>query len=324
MEIHKRIGYCCINLELQGSDGISTNRHIIKKTFDAQKETNEVVSRLALQNVKDLVKIIQWNERKGIKFFRMSSNMFPWMSEYELKSLPDWPMIEKNLLLAGSLATKYNQRLEMHPGPFNVLGSSNGFVVRKTVKELDQHAEIFDAMGFEPSHWNQINIHLNTTQGGKEECAKRFIKGFNKLHPNTQARLVIENDDKPSQYSVKDLYELLYKEIQIPITFDSHHHKFCSGNLTHEEAAKLASSTWGNVPAGFHFSSTINHESPDQMARAHADWIYEEITDWGTGAWIMVEAKLKERAIIKYINEGIMPSEYEEKYNLINEQEILL
>ena len=36
------------------------------------------------------------------------------------------------------------------------------------------------------------------------------------------------------------------------------------------------------------------------------------------------KAKLKERAIIKYINEGIMPSEYEEKYNLINEQEILL
>jgi UV DNA damage endonuclease len=317
--INQRIGYCCINLELQDSEGISTNRHVIKRTFEAQRETNEVVSRLALQNVKDLVKIIQWNERKGIKFFRISSNMFPWMSEYELTSLPDWPMIEKNLQLAGSLATKYNQRLEMHPGPFNVLGSLNGFVVKKTIKELNQHSEIFDAMGLEPSHWNQINIHLNTTQGGKEECAKRFIKNFKKLHPNTQARLVIENDDKASQYSVKDLYELLYKEIQIPVTFDSHHHKFCSGNLTHEEAAKLAASTWNNVPAGFHFSSTINHESPTQMARAHADWIYEEITDWGTGAWIMVEAKAKEKAILSYINEGIKESDYEEKYELICE-----
>jgi UV DNA damage endonuclease len=317
--IHDRIGYCCINLELQGSEGISTNRHIIKRTFEAQRETNEVVSRLALQNVKDLIKIIQWNERKGIKFFRISSNMFPWMSEYELKSLIDWPMIEKNLQLAGSLATKYGQRIETHPGPFNVLGSLNNFVVKKTIKELNQAAEIFDAMGFEPSHWNQINIHLNTTQGGKEECAKRFIKNFKKLHPNTQARLVIENDDKASQYSVKDLYELLYEEIQIPITFDSHHHKFCSGNLTHEEAAKLAASTWGNVPAGFHFSSTVNHESPTQMARAHADWIYEEITDWGTGAWIMVEAKAKEKAILSYINEGIKSSDYEEKYELICE-----
>lgn len=318
MDMHSRIGYCCINLELQESEGVTTNRHIIKKTFEAQRSTNEVVSQLALQNVKDLIKIIQWNERKGIKFFRISSNMFPWMSEYELTSLPDWPMIEKNLQLAGSLATKYNQRLETHPGPFNVLGSLNNFVVKKTIKELNQASQIFDAMGFEPSHWNQINIHLNTTQGGKEECAKRFIKNFEKLHPNTKARLVIENDDKASQYSVQDLYDLLHKEINIPITFDSHHHKFCSGNLTHEEAAKLAASTWGNIPAGFHFSSTINHEQSDKMARAHADWIYEEITDWGTGAWIMVEAKLKEKSIMSYMKEGVKTSDFQETFELIN------
>ena len=316
--ILERIGYPCINNELKELDGTFTNRHIIKKTYEAQKETNEVVSRLALLNVKDLVKIVQWNERNGIKFFRISSNMFPWMSDYELKSLNDWPMIEKNLQLVGSLATKYGQRLEFHPGPFNVLASANKFVVKKTIKELDQHAEIFDAMGLEPSHWNQINIHVNTTQGGKEECAKRFIEGFRKLKPNTQARLVVENDDKPSQYSVKDLYDLLYDEIKIPITFDSHHHKFCSGNLTHKDAAILAASTWGNIPAGFHFASTINHESPTQMARAHADWIYEEITDWGTGAWIMCECKAKERAILSYIKEGVKSSEYEEKFELIN------
>lgn len=317
MNLHERIGYCCINLELQESEGIFTNRSMIKKTYEAQRETNAVVSALALQNVKDLVKIIQWNERKGIKFFRISSNIFPWMSEYELQDLPDWPMIEKNLQLVGTLATRYGQRLETHPGPFNVLGSLNNFVVKKTIKELDQASQIFDAMGLEPSHWNQINIHLNTTQGGKEECAKRFIKNFDKLHPNTKARLVIENDDKPSQYSVKDLYELLYNDIKIPITFDSHHHKFCSGNLTHEEAAKLAASTWGNIPAGFHFSSTINHEQPEKMARAHADWIYEEITDWNTGAWIMVEAKLKEKSIISYMNEGVKPSDYVETFELI-------
>lgn len=317
--ISQRIGYPCINITLQSSQGIYTNRHIIKRTYEAQKQTNEVVSKLALENVKDLVKIIQWNERKGIKFFRISSNMFPWMSEYEITDLPDWKLISANLKLAGKLATDYGQRLEFHPGPFNVLGSLNNFVVKKTIKDLNQHAQIFDEMGLEPSHWNQINIHLNTTQGGKEESAKRFCKNFHKLSDSAKARLVIENDDKPSQYSVADLYELVYKEIGIPITFDSHHHKFCSGNLTHEEAAKLAASTWGNVPAGFHFASTINHESPNQMARAHADWIYDEVTDYGTGAWIMCECKAKELAIISYLNEGIKQSEYEEKYELITE-----
>jgi UV DNA damage endonuclease len=216
--LSQRIGYPCINITLQSKDGIYTNRHMIKKTFDAQKDTLEHCAKLALLNVQDLVKIIQWNERNGIKFFRISSNMFPWMSEYEIKDLHNWKLISANLKLAGKLATEYGQRLEFHPGPFNVLASQNAFVVKKTVRELNQHAEIFDEMGLEPSHWNQINIHVNTTQGGKDEAAKRFCKGFQKLSPSAKARLVVENDDKPSQYSVSDLYELVYKEIGVPIT----------------------------------------------------------------------------------------------------------
>jgi UV DNA damage endonuclease len=315
--ISERIGYPCINITLQSGQGIYTNRHMIKRTFQAQKETLEGVSRLALENVKDLVKIIQWNERTGIKFFRISSNMFPWMSEYEITDLPDWKLISANLKLAGKLATDYKQRLEFHPGPFNVLASLTPSVVDKTIRELDQHAQIFDEMGLEPSHWNQINIHVNTTQGGKEECAKRFCENFQRLSDSAKARLVVENDDKPSQYSVKDLHELIYTPIGVPITFDSHHHKFCSGNLTHHEAAHMAASTWGNIPAGFHFASTINHESPDQMARAHAEWIYDEVTDYGTGAWIMCECKGKELAILSYLKEGVKTSDYVETYELI-------
>ena len=316
--LHNRIGYPCINTKLQAEEGIYTNRHMIKKTFEAQRSTLEGVSKLSLENCKDLVKIIQWNERNGIKFFRMSSNIFPWMSEYELTDLPDWPLIEKNLQLAGKLATEYGQRLTFHPGPFNVLASTNGFVVKKTIKDLNQHSQIMDVMGLPATPWAKINIHVNTTQGGKGEAAARFCKNFEKLNPNTKSRLVVENDDKPSQYSVADLYQLIYMKIGVPITFDVHHHKYCSGNMDHETAAILAVSTWRkDIPAAFHFASTINHEQPDKMARAHADWIYEELTDFGTGAWIMCECKAKEQAIIRYIKEGVTQSDFVETYQLI-------
>lgn len=306
------LGYPCINISLQEKEGIYTNRHIIKRTFEAQRSTNHLVSKLALDNCKDLVKIIQWNERNKIKFFRISSNMFPWMSEYEITELPDWKLISANLRLAGKLANEFGQRLEFHPGPFNVLASVNPDIVKKTIKDINQHAQIFDEMGYQPTHWNPINIHVNTTQLGKNEAAKRFCKNFEKLSDSAKARLVVENDDKPSQYSVIDLYELLYKEINIPITFDSHHHKYCSGGLDAESAAKLAASTWGYIPAGFHFASTINHESANQMARAHATWIYDEITDYGTGAWIMCECKGKELAILEYLKNGKRDSQYKE------------
>ena len=68
------LGYCCINMTLR-KDKITTNRSMIKKTF--LKEGINRSSDLALQNAKDLVEIIKWNERNGFKLFRMSSDLVP-------------------------------------------------------------------------------------------------------------------------------------------------------------------------------------------------------------------------------------------------------
>ena len=67
---------------------ITTNRSMIKRTF--KERGIAYASELAMQNIKDLKKILEWNEENGIKFYRMSSDVFPWMSEYEFKDLPDY------------------------------------------------------------------------------------------------------------------------------------------------------------------------------------------------------------------------------------------
>ena len=38
---------------------------------------------LGLLNARDLVKLIRWNDRYGIKFMRLSSEMFPFASQKE-------------------------------------------------------------------------------------------------------------------------------------------------------------------------------------------------------------------------------------------------
>ena len=64
------LGYACINMELSNrKDKITTNRSMIKKTFDDKGV--EYASELITQNVIDLNKIIDWNEANDIKFFRM-------------------------------------------------------------------------------------------------------------------------------------------------------------------------------------------------------------------------------------------------------------
>ena len=60
---------------------------------------------------------------RDIRFFRLSSDLFPWSSEYDLTDLPDYEKIGQVLEEAGSYAKQNEIRITTHPWPFNVLGS---------------------------------------------------------------------------------------------------------------------------------------------------------------------------------------------------------
>jgi len=295
------LGYACINTALSANK-IFTNRTMRRKTFDAKGM--DYVSDLALLNVKDLKTHIQWNNEMGIKLFRLSSQLFAWSDEYELCDLKDYDEICELMLEIGDIATKAGQRLTMHPGPYNCLASPNPKVVEKTVRELNKHSEQFNMMGFEPSPYNKINIHVGGAYGDKETTLDRFCKNFYLLRDDTKRRLVVENDDSPNEYSVKDLCRGVHLKIGIPITFDYFHHKFNTGDLTEKEALIAAYATWPEgVTQCCHYSESRRKEQLDESIRpqAHSDLIYEKINTYGLEPDIVIEAKLKEQAIFKRV-----------------------
>ena len=298
-----RIGYACINMTLQKAGGITTNRGMRQKTF--KERGLPYVSDLALQNVRDLVNIVKWNEEMGIKLFRMSSELFPWMTYYDFEDLPDYDKIKNTLKGIGTLAEKYGQRLTFHPSHFNALGSPNPKVLESTIKELNEHSKIMDLMGLSTTVYNKINIHIAGAYGDKQATLDRWISNYHKLDPNTQARLTVENDDKENMYSVQELYDGVYKKCGVPIVFDYFHHKFCTGGLTEEEALKLAASTWPKdiVPLT-HYSESRRKEKLDESikAQAHSDLIKDTIQTYGLDIDVVVEAKHKELAVLNYKN----------------------
>lgn len=303
------LGYCCINMTLQKERKVTIGRGMIKKTFG--EKGIAYASELALANVKDMVEIIKWNHANGIKLYRMSSDMFPWCSEYELKDLPDYEKIKNILKGAGTLARQYGQRLTFHPGPFSVLASANMDVVKKTIKDLNQHGEMMDLLELPRTPYAAINIHVNTTAPNKEDAMKRFCANFMLLDRSVQSRLVVENDDKESQYTVEDLYEHVYSVIKVPITFDYHHHWCHPGALSQQEALRLASKSWPKgVRQLVHFSSckTIHEDATQTNKRAHADYIYDHIDDYGLDLDVEIEAKAKELALFRYANETMATS----------------
>lgn len=292
-----RVGYCCINTELQKRK-ITTNRTMIQRTF--KQRGLKYASELALQNSSDLIKILQWNADNNIHVFRMSSGIFPWGSEYSLTSLPDYFAIASNLARAGQLARDTGQRITAHPDHFVKLGSNKPNVVDNSIKDLELHSEVFDLMGLDASPYNALNIHVGMNFSA--DVVSRWIAAYHRLSPNCRARLVVENDDKASAFSVVQLFTYLHSELNIPITFDYFHHEFHTDDISTQSAAELAAGTWpdGITPL-FHYSESKNiNEGATGNPRAHADYVFKRIDDFGLTLDFDLEAKAKEKALFKY------------------------
>lgn len=296
------LGYACINMTLGNQNPkITTNRSMIKKTF--LDKGVEYAGQLGLENSIDLYKILQWNHENGINLFRISSDIFPWASEYGMENSPYYKRVETILRGCGLFSQKVSMRITSHPGPFNVLTSPRENVIQNTITDLELHGKVFDMMGLEQSPYNLMNIHCNGVYGDKKTAMDRFIDNFQRLSPSVQSRLTVENDDKQSMYSTKDLM-YIHEKLGIPIVFDYHHHRFNTGGQTEREALQLAISTWpkGITPL-VHYSESkaLHEENPKIKPQAHSDYIYQLPETYGYDLDIEVEAKAKELAILPYL-----------------------
>jgi len=301
----RKYGYCCINMTLaESKEKITTNRGMVKKTF--LERGMDYASDLALLNVRDLKKIIEWNHSNSIFMYRMSSDIFPWCSEYEISELKDYQEILDTLKECGDLAKKFEQRITFHPSPYGVLASERPDVVIKAIKELSQHGEIMDMMGLDRSVYYPINIHVNTTKPDKESAANRFCDNFSLLPDSVKSRLVVEVDDKKSQYTSVDLFNMVHSKIGIPVTFDYLHNE-CNkpDNMTEAQSLSVCLSTWPEgIPAITHYSDSrrLNEDSAAREV-AHSDWIWKAPETYGLNFDIEFEVKMKERALLKYLNQ---------------------
>lgn len=288
------LGYACINTYLAGK-GIMTNRGMIRKTF--LEKGMAYASELAFQNVEAFLKILEWNIKKDIKVFRVTSELFPWASEYRIEDLPHFRAIREILEAAGKLPI----RISTHPGPFNKMAGS-GPTLQNTIRDLEVHARVFDLMNLPLSPWNKINIHIGGAYGDKPETLKRFAANLPLLSESVRKRLTVENDDKPGLFAISDLVTL-HEYTGLPLVFDYFHHRLHPGGLSEEEAFFAAYKTWPVKPL-FHYSSS-RREKEDPLAKkeAHSDWVHEPINTYGKDLDIMLETKMKEQSVLKYWKE---------------------
>ena len=238
-----------------------------------RKNAEQIVADRTLNNVVVTRKTLEycalhkWN-------YRISSGMMP------LETLPEanlsiettynYAKIEQEFNLCDTVIKKNKIRCSTHPDQFVVPASATKSVVEKSIVELKSHGKMMDAMGLPQTYESPINIHMNIYKSGTKEIAKRFIDVYNDLPINVKSRLVLENEDKTNSWKVEELYELIYSNTGIPITYDNLHFRCNPGKLSAKEAVKLCMSTWDKYRPLFHFS---DNDTTNKNPRAHGDYV---------------------------------------------------
>ena len=297
-----QLGLCCINtlLRAQKPPVYASRRMIVKSVLE---KGIDVLKEKIIQNLKDVLTIMDWNEKNGIKVYRLSSEMFPHMTNHRIPSYTFDFAIDL-LKQIGKKSRQLNQRLTFHPGQYNVIGSPNKEAFLHTLNDLKYHADVLDFMELDQN--SVMVIHGGGIYGDKQKTFERFCNQFKLLPKNVQNRLVLENCEKC--FSIKDcLY--ISSILNIPVVFDTHHYE-CYKKLHPEEeflsADKYISDileTWKkrNIKPKFHVS-----EQGSGRCGHHSDFI-EKIPEYllsipkkyNQSIDIMIEAKMKEQAIFK-------------------------
>ena len=290
---HLRLGLCCINTLLRKRD-IFCSRTCIRRTFTVERAQEK-----ALHNIRDMIKMIEWNKKNGISCFRISSDIFPHYTDPKTEHY-SLEFAKQLLKKAGDIAKAYGQRILMHPGQYNQIGAIDPDIFESTVKDLQHHADILDAMEMDDD--SVVIIHGGGTYGSKSKTVDRWIKQFESLPVSIKNRLALENCER--SYSVEDCLYMANK-CRIPVVFDFHHyHCWKKVQKPISEIFPLILDTWKqrNRRVVMH----ISDQDPEKKIGAHHDYvesipniIFETIINTGLDIDLEIEAKMKEQAIFK-------------------------
>ncbi|KAI2629203.1 UV-endonuclease UvdE [Hypomontagnella submonticulosa] len=335
-----RLGYACLNTYLRQANppvfssrtcriaSILEHRHPLTDPSQPEHATKnrpdkdqpadvargqKYVQALGLANARDIVKMLRWNDKYGIKFMRLSSEMFPFASHAEF-GYKLAPFASEVLAEAGKVAAELGHRLTTHPGQFTQLGSPREEVVRNAIRDLEYHDEMLTLLRL-PEQLNKdavMVIHMGGTFGDKGATLDRFRKNYSRLSASIKARLVLENDDV--SWTVHDLLPIC-EELNIPLVLDFHHHNIMFDKGQIREGTKdivelypRIRATWDRkgITQKMHYSEPRSDAITSSQRRKHRPRVMT-LPPCPNDVDLMIEAKDKEQAVFDLMRTFKLP-----------------
>ncbi|KAK0668076.1 putative UV-damage endonuclease [Cercophora samala] len=337
-----RLGYACLNTYLRSAKppvfssrtcrmaSIIDHRypladpdqpeHATKNRPDKSKAVDHelgvrFVQNLGLQNAADIVKMLRWNDKYGIKFMRLSSEMFPFASHVE-HGYKLAPFASNILAEVGRVAAELGHRLTTHPGQFTQLGSPRKEVIEASVRDLAYHDEMLSLLQL-PGQQDRdavMILHMGGVYGDKAATLDRFRANYAQLSQSIKNRLVLENDDV--SWSVHDLLPIC-EELSIPLVLDYHHHNIIfdssqcregTWDISQPEIMNRITATWRRkgITQKMHYSEPCPGAVTPRDRRKHSPRVMT-LPPCPPDMDLMIEAKDKEQAVFELMRTFKLP-----------------
>jgi UV DNA damage endonuclease len=244
-----KIGYPCINLSLNCKGN---------RTFRLKSYSEERLIETVGNNLDCLDKVLRFNLKHNILFFRITSDLVPFAS-HPICQFNWQDHFKEKFQQIGDFINDHDIRISMHPDQFTLINPLDPKIFERSIMELYYHNEIMDLMSLDSSA--KIQIHVGGVYGNKERSISRFIQRYNELDKKLKRRLVIENDER--LYSINDCLKINEK-IGIPVLFDAFHHLLNNYNETINQVLISVSQTWKEEDGIPMIDYSIQHEKNKQ------------------------------------------------------------
>lgn len=310
-----KLGYVSISKALD----ITSSSTVTYTSFKEKDHSIEKLYQTINSNLEALQEILKYNIKNHLHFYRLTSKLIPLATHNDVSYDYITPFKDKFKEI-GKLINDNNIRIDVHPDQFAVLNSAKRSVVSDTIKILEYHYKVLDALGIKDKI---IIIHVGGNTFGKDKSVTRFINNFNRLPKYLKEVIAIENDDKI--FTIVDCIYISDK-LNIPVVLDYHHY-ICNNNGENiENLINKVFASWQNKTPKIHFSSPKSKLKKE--FRSHHDYInvdtfinfLEKIKFINTDFDIMIEAKAKDDALYRLVR----LLKYKTNYKFIDESTFII
>lgn len=303
-----RFGYVAMSTVIKDCSPSKTMTMASFKKLNDREAALRRLENIARMNLHNTLRLMKHNVASDIFVYRLTSKLIPLATHPDLQDWNPFAALAEEFAEVGQFVKKHGMRVSFHPDHFTVLSTPRPEVLVSSIRDLQHHTDMLNALGLPAMAKN--NIHIGGAYGDKPVAAKRFEKHFRELPAALQTRITLENDDKT--FTAPETLAVC-QNVGLPMVLDIHHQWVNNEGELPWDLWPDIQQTWRSdlaqkdVPSGVLLPPKIHVSSPRSPSdpRSHADGVepaplvafLKRIAADTPAVDVMIEAKLKDGAL---------------------------